>query len=188
MDPSGLYDYGTLETGGYFGDISCLSGKPNNFSYYYNTNQDSKINVSEKNSLFLISMRSREFKEIIDKHPIAKEHFERMAKQRESMFQSYKRRVLLKYMKYIVKNPYIINNEKYKNRELNLLQRVGLLREEQIKLKIVKLLIRQFDIKRSIFKKFGENKNPSASVINQVKESRQQNETANQSILIPKEM
>ena len=38
MDPSGLYDYGTLETGGYFGDISCLFGKPNNFSYYYNTN------------------------------------------------------------------------------------------------------------------------------------------------------
>ena len=86
----------------------------------------------------MISMCSREFKEIIDKHPIAKEHFERMAKQRENTFQSYKRRVLLKYLKHIVKIPYIINNEKYKKGtgEYTLLQRVGYLREEQIKHKL----------------------------------------------------
>ena len=141
MNHDGMLDYGVLREGSYFGDISCLTGKPNNFSYYYNTNQDSQIKNSEKNSLFLISVKTRDFKEIIDNNPIAKEHFEKMAKQREIMFQNFKRRALLKYMKYIAKNPYIINNEKYKNRSLTLLERVGLLREEQIKLKIVNLLI-----------------------------------------------
>ena len=36
MDQSGMYDYGILKAGSYFGDISILLNKPNKYSYFYN--------------------------------------------------------------------------------------------------------------------------------------------------------
>ena len=95
------------------------------------------------------------------------------------MFQNYKRIILLKYLKYITKNPYIINNQKYKNKELSLLQRVMFLREEQIKLKISKLLLNNFEIKRCLFKKFNV-----ASANNKKGDQKQTNEAQISSINI----
>lgn len=36
MSKDGLLDYGSLQEGSYFGDISILLNEPNQFSYYYN--------------------------------------------------------------------------------------------------------------------------------------------------------
>jgi len=36
MDKLGLYEYGILKSGSYFGDISCMLHKPNTFSYFFN--------------------------------------------------------------------------------------------------------------------------------------------------------
>ena len=35
MEAIGLYNYGILKKGSYFGDISILLNKPNEFSYLY---------------------------------------------------------------------------------------------------------------------------------------------------------
>lgn len=36
MDKRGLFDYGVLEEGSYFGDISALLNEPNEYSYFRN--------------------------------------------------------------------------------------------------------------------------------------------------------
>jgi len=36
MDKNGLYEYGNLKAGSYFGDISILLDQPEEFSYFYN--------------------------------------------------------------------------------------------------------------------------------------------------------
>ena len=36
MDQAGMYDYGLIKGGSFFGDISLLLGKPNEYSFFYN--------------------------------------------------------------------------------------------------------------------------------------------------------
>jgi hypothetical protein len=38
MDQAGMYDYGVIKSGSYFGDVSLLLNKPEQFSFFYNPN------------------------------------------------------------------------------------------------------------------------------------------------------
>lgn len=38
MDHTGMYDYGIIQKGSYFGDVSVILRKPNEFSYLYDPN------------------------------------------------------------------------------------------------------------------------------------------------------
>lgn len=47
MDKNGLYEYGIIHEGSYFGDISLLLDEPNEYSYCYNPFQDRPIQFLE---------------------------------------------------------------------------------------------------------------------------------------------
>ena len=50
MNKDGLYDYGMLSEGSYFGDISLLLNQPEEFSYFYNPYQEKPIMMLAINS------------------------------------------------------------------------------------------------------------------------------------------
>ena len=43
MDKEGLFNYGILEEGNYFGDISIFLNEPNYYSYFYDSNSKEPI-------------------------------------------------------------------------------------------------------------------------------------------------
>lgn len=47
MDKQGLYEYGIIHEGGYFGDISVILNEPNEYSYCYNNYSDRSIQFLE---------------------------------------------------------------------------------------------------------------------------------------------
>lgn len=67
MDKHGLYDYGLLQKGSYFGDISLMQDMPNTFSYMFNPHGN--------HSLVLFSVEANKFMDIINHHPLGKEVF-----------------------------------------------------------------------------------------------------------------
>jgi len=95
MNKDGLYDYGTIGEGGYFGDISCLLDEPENFSYFFNP-------YSGKPTLVL-SLSAKLFKEICDQYPVVKDVLIERAQKRKEMFENFKSIILIKYMRTIVK-------------------------------------------------------------------------------------
>jgi CRP-like cAMP-binding protein len=140
MNKQGLYEYGTLGAGSYFGDISVLQDKPNTFSYFYNPQGDSHV--------ILLSVKREAFREIIDTHPLAKDILTRNAEKRLLIFEEYKSLVLLKYMKHIVKNPFLVNQRAYTRKNYPFLTRVLYLREEQLKVKLTRALLDNFVINK----------------------------------------
>lgn len=45
MNKDGQYEYGILDEGSYFGDISLLLGEENEYSYFYNPFSEKPINL-----------------------------------------------------------------------------------------------------------------------------------------------
>ena len=90
----------------------------------------------------------------MSKYPLEHEIWRKRAVIREEMFASYKSLTLLKYMKAIINKPsMIIQNRNIKDtQQYSLIERVGFLREKELKLKIFELFIRQYDIQRQIKK------------------------------------
>lgn len=43
MDQAGLYNYGIIQTGSYFGDVSILTQRPNKYSYMYDPHQQKPL-------------------------------------------------------------------------------------------------------------------------------------------------
>ena len=43
MDQAGMYDYGLIKGGSFFGDISLLLKKPNEFSFFYNPHHEKPL-------------------------------------------------------------------------------------------------------------------------------------------------
>ena len=97
MDPLGLYQYGVIKQGSYFGDISVLLGRPNIFSYMYNPFQTEGI------PLMTYQIERNKFLDIIKDYPYDKELWVSRAKRRLELFDSYKCLTLLKMMKTILK-------------------------------------------------------------------------------------
>jgi len=97
MNKEGLYEYGILEKGSYFGDISILLDKSSEYSYFYNP-------YNEK-PLLMLSIFADDFIRICNEYPLAKDILTQRAKKRRDMFENYKSVILLKYMKAIRKGP-----------------------------------------------------------------------------------
>jgi hypothetical protein len=102
MDAKGHYQYGILGEGSYFGDISAMLGRPNEFSYLYNPfgKQIDVLEISTENWM-----------RICKDHKLAEERFKKRAIRRQDMFQRYKSKILLGYMQTIIKKPSILNIE-----------------------------------------------------------------------------
>ena len=102
MDHAGMYDYGIIQKGSYFGDVSVILQKPNEFSYLYDPN------YGEAKPLYLFRIPAKTFMSLLDRYPLEKENWIERAKKRQDFFQSYKALTLLKTMKSVVKNPAVI--------------------------------------------------------------------------------
>ena len=96
MDKTGMYDYGVINEGGYFGDISVLLNQPSEFSFFYNPHSGKPV--------MLLSLPSETFMSICDDYPVVKEILVARAHKRKEMFENYKSILLIKYMKTIEKN------------------------------------------------------------------------------------
>ena len=76
MDHTGMYDYGVIQKGSYFGDVSVILRKPNEFSYLYDPN----FAVVKPLSLFRVE--ANKFRALLDRHPLEKEIWTERAKKR----------------------------------------------------------------------------------------------------------
>jgi CRP-like cAMP-binding protein len=65
MNCNGLYEYGILSDGSYFGDISLLLDQNEEFSYFYNP--------KTKKPITMLTIEDDKFLEICGKYPISKE-------------------------------------------------------------------------------------------------------------------
>lgn len=65
MDMAGMYDYGVISKGSYFGDINILLDRTNPFSYFYNPFQTS--------ALQLLKIPRKAFIDICNKYPLEKD-------------------------------------------------------------------------------------------------------------------
>ena len=65
MDRYGMYDYGVVSEGGYFGEISVLLDEPAEFSYMFNPHSGKP--------LLMLTLSTQDFIDIIDKFPEVKE-------------------------------------------------------------------------------------------------------------------
>lgn len=97
MDRRGIYHYGTLNDGAYFGEISLLLNQPNNYSYFFNEREDK--------NLFLLQIDSLNFLNLCDMYRLSKKSLTIRAKKRSDMFNSYKYTTLMIFMKSVKKNP-----------------------------------------------------------------------------------
>ena len=65
MNQQGFYEYGLLEKGSYFGDISVLLNEPNQFSYTFN--------LKQAKNLLLLSIPAAEFLEICEEYSFSRD-------------------------------------------------------------------------------------------------------------------
>jgi len=99
MNKDGMYDYGMINEGGYFGDISCLLQEPNEYSYFFNPYNGKPI--------LMFSLSASMFMDICNQYPVVRDMLIERAKKRKEMFDNFKSVVLIKYMRTILKNPSI---------------------------------------------------------------------------------
>ena len=100
MDQAGLYNYGMVQQGSYFGDVSILTGKPNKYSYMFDPHQQKPLQM--------LQIKADVFIEILNRYPLEREILFDRAQARREMFDCYKTRTLLGYMKAIINNHEVI--------------------------------------------------------------------------------
>lgn len=137
MNKEGLYEYGILPDGSYFGDISILFDQPNEYAYYYNPNADKPIQM--------LTVSSELFIQICKKHPLSMETLVNRAKKRQMIFQNFKCVTLLQYMKTLKKNPKIVTQHE---EHTSLQSRVQQEKEADIKFNLIKAIIQNYTMNR----------------------------------------
>jgi len=91
MNKQGLWEYGSLEEGAYFGDISAFTNEPNQFSYYFNHRQPK--------GLFLLSINIVDFLNICGQFKFSHELMKQRAQKKAEIFEDYRTIALYKYIK-----------------------------------------------------------------------------------------
>lgn len=105
----------------------------------------------------MLQIKAEIFIEILNRYPLEREILFDRAQARREMFDCYKTRTLLGYMKAIINNPNVIKqNTKHKEKTFTLIQRLRFLRELNVKLSLFKLFIRQYEILRRMKKLYGK--------------------------------
>jgi hypothetical protein len=133
MNKSGMYDYGLIQEGSYFGDISAMLNTQNEFSYLYNPNSDKP--------LLLLTIPTLKFLEIVNKFPAVKETLTMRAKKRIITFRNFKQIALMRYMRFIRSNPTYIKPHIKEEVEQFILS-------NEIKIKFIHLLVIDYDLLR----------------------------------------
>ena len=97
MDGTGLFEYGTLAEGSYFGDISLLLDQPEEFSYCYNPIQDKPICI--------LTVEADQFLKICNQYQVSKEVLIKRAAKKRQIFTNFKTITLIRCMKAISQYP-----------------------------------------------------------------------------------
>jgi CRP-like cAMP-binding protein len=71
MDETGWYEYGIMQDGGFFGDISCMLDTLNEFNYMYNPYSSKPV--------LLLSIPCDKFMRILESFPSVKHKFKELA-------------------------------------------------------------------------------------------------------------
>lgn len=97
MDKHGLYEYGLIHEGSYFGDISVIFDEPNEYSYCYNPYAGRSVQF--------LSIDAQEFLNICKSHPCSFEVMLERAWNKKLIYQNYKIITLIGFMKQLQKQP-----------------------------------------------------------------------------------
>lgn len=142
MDKDAHYEYGKIQEGSYFGDISILLNEPSEYAYAFNPYQEKPV--------YCLAIDSQIFLQICRQYPISYQVMLENAYRRKMMFQNYKVTLLISYMKTIVKNPKIITR-KIAN-EFRFMERLKVIKGFESTFDLYKLLIQQYELNR-LYKK-----------------------------------
>lgn len=110
MNKDGQYEYGVLNEGSYFGDISLLLNEANEFSYYYNPYSEKAIN--------LLQIDGDVFMKICENNPVCHEILLNRAQKRKRTFKNFKITTLISYMRTLKKSPKIVTKKLVNNTSL----------------------------------------------------------------------
>jgi len=91
MDKHGMYEYGLIHEGGYFGDISLIFDEPNEYSYCFNPFSGRSVQV--------LSLDAEEFLNICKSHPCSFEVMLERAKHKKNLYYKLKMMTLISFMK-----------------------------------------------------------------------------------------
>lgn len=135
-----MYDYGLIKGGSFFGDISLLLNKPNEYSFFYNPHQEKPLQM--------LKLSAEQFLNICKKYPVEHEIWVERAKKRSEFINNYKILNLLKFMKSIIKNPKLIKQNRLLEMKdkYSLPQRLRFMRDRDIMLNLFKLFVRQYEL------------------------------------------
>ena len=87
MDKNGLFEYGILQEGSYFGDIGLLLEEPEEFSYFFDPYITKPI--------LMMEVPSKNFLEICQKYALSKEIMIQRALDKKQIYQNYKTIMLI---------------------------------------------------------------------------------------------
>ena len=137
MNKNGLFDYGRLEEGSYFGDISTLQNELNEYSYFSNPHIDKSVQ--------LLSIDSEKFLKICEKYQFSKEMMKEKANRRKLKFNSFRTTTLISYMKSIINNSQRFSQFLTGNQSI--IQRLVTLRKYELKIDIMASFVNYHQIK-----------------------------------------
>ena len=147
MNREGMYEYGIIHEGSYFGDLSLLLNYQNEFSYHYNPFSGKPVQM--------LSIAGDVFLGICNKYPLSKEIFMKRALKKKVVFQDYKNMTLLKYMKTIIGNPKIITDTSDEN--MNIYNRVMKMKEMDIKIELFRSLLFHYKLNQYYAKRLKQD-------------------------------
>lgn len=131
MDPTCMYVYGIVSDGGYFGDISALLNRENEFNYMYDPFSTKPV--------LLLKIERNKFIEICDNFPAVKTILLERAYKRLEIFRNFKLLTMIRYMRFIARNPHHIEKDTDQAKD-------------KIKHQMIKLLVAEYDLNRMMHK------------------------------------
>lgn len=138
MDKNGIYEYGIIHEGSYFGDISAIFDEPNEYSFCYNP-------YSER-SIQLLAIDADDFIKICRSYPCSFEVVLQRAYNKKFIYQSYKSIILLSFMKQLQKQPPFLRRKLLEGKTIQ--ERIKTMISNDIKLDLYRSLVEQFHLAR----------------------------------------
>jgi hypothetical protein len=88
---------------------------------------------------------------VLDSFPVEKDIWEKRAKEKDEIFNNYKTMNLIKFIKAIVKNPALIKENILQfKKSSKMLLRIKSMRNSMLKMAILKLILRQYYLKKCL--------------------------------------
>lgn len=138
LDRDCVHEYGRLNQGSYFGEISPIFDEPNGFSYGYNP--------FDKRSVQCLMINCHDFLRICRQYPLSYEVILRRAWNRKKMFENYKSYNIIANIKKIVDYPDLIQKKILEIHKDVFFKRVAIMREITPRTMLLRALLKQYEL------------------------------------------